>query len=57
MKEVKFSENIKKQILKKDWQFGYERKMTYQKIRLFQYAYQKEIPKILKADFGPSLYK
>ncbi len=44
-------------ILKQNWQFSYDRKMTYQKMRLFSHAYINDIPRILHADFGPALHR
>ena len=49
--------DLYKLIASKKWQFGYERKMTYQKMRLFQYAYQNDIPKLFGLTFDMALYR
>ena len=39
------------------WHFNWERRMTYQKMRLFSYAYQNDIPKIFDVVLTAELYR
>ena len=49
--------NLVEILLSKKWLFSWDRRMTYQKIRLFSYAYQHVIPKMFSVSSGSELYR
>lgn len=54
---MKDQKDIVKLIFSHEWSFGFERRMTYQKARMFSYAYQGEIPKIFGVKLEFELYR
>ncbi len=50
-------ENLETFITSKKWQFSHDRRMTYQKIRHFTYAFLFDIPKIFGVPSFPDLYR
>ena len=41
----------------KSWQFTYDRRMSYQRIKLFNYGYCHQLSKFFKADLNSEIYR
>lgn len=51
------NEKLYSQLLEQDLLFDYERRMSFQKVRLFDHALQKDIPELLGVDMGLQAYR
>ncbi|MBT4604795.1 hypothetical protein HOC01_04090 [archaeon] len=49
--------DLTKKILSQKFVLNYDRQMTFQKVRLFDYAIQFNIPELLDFDLGPQVYR
>jgi phosphohistidine swiveling domain-containing protein len=57
MKQIKYSKKVENKILSKGWEFGYERRMTYQMMYLFYSGYYTQLNKLFGTNFSDYLFR